>query len=573
MKRIATFVFLMIIAIFHLSAQNWTTHCGNNQRNGLSPQPGPADVSSPLWTVSSSFSATLGMTLYTFGDRFVNPRVDFSPYHAIVECRDLRTGELLWESPDLGSGSILYIMGFNEDAVYAHDYNSGYFYALNPLDGSIKWTSENTSYTFAPMDGVIYTCERNIIINGELGSANASTVCLDKETGELIWANANLYAVTPNETKAAYGNSLYVIIGAINQPIQLAAVDIRSGETLYTSDPLPGDADQEGPISIGPDGTIFFRRDGGDLFSVTDNGSGFVINWTHTPITPGLHKNFVIDFAGNPLFVDNGKLYRLDKDTGTPVDSSLIDDLDGARFILGDDSVFYINNTSGKYYALSFDLQTSLWALNVGGNTYAGPMLGKDGTMVVCGAGTAIKAYAYSGMHAPVTDFIADNYHIYVGETVDFSDQSSYNPVTWYWEFPGGTPANSTEQNPAGIKYDTPGIYNVKLVTTNNLGIDTLIKERLIQARENVGLAENPDPGVQVYPNPADQAVVMRSEEKSIVEIVNISGQPVYHEETSGLYRYIPTENFPSGLYIVKFIINGTNGPAAITTKKLLIQH
>ena len=566
-------LWLMVFSL-QLTAQNWTTHCGNNQRNGLSPQPGPQDISTPLWTVNSSFSSTLGMTILAFGDRIVNPRVDFSPYHAIIECRDLKTGELIWESPDMGNESILYVMGFNEDAVYAHDYNSGYFYALNPDDGTIKWVSEDPSYTFAPMDGVIYTCERNIIINGEVGSANASTVCLDRETGERIWANANLYAITPNDTKAAYGNLLYVIIGAINQPIQLAAIDMRDGQTLYTSDALPGDADQEGPLGIGPDGTIYFRRDGGDLYSVTDNGSGFIINWTHTPVSPGLHYNYVVDHDGHLLFADHGKLYRLDKDTGMPVDSSMQGDLDNARFILGSDSVFYVNNTNGKYYALSYDLQTTLWSLNVSGNTYAGTMLGRDGTMVVCGAGSSIKAFAYEGLHAPVADFIADNYHIIEGGTVNFSDQSGFTPDSWSWEFPGGIPESSTDPDPAGIQYNMPGIYSVKLVVTNSLGSDTLVKECLIEVDDNVGIAENRHFEVMVYPNPANQAVILRSTEDTRIEIVNISGQTVYREDSPVNYRHISTEYFAPGLYVVRFLPAAQSaGRLPVTSRKMLIQH
>jgi PKD repeat protein len=50
--------------------------------------------------------------------------------------------------------------------------------------------------------------------------------------------------------------------------------------------------------------------------------------------------------------------------------------------------------------------------------------------------------------------------------TVNFSDISSGNPVSWAWEFPGGTPSTSSAQNPT-VQYFTPGVYDVTLVITS----------------------------------------------------------------------------------------------------------
>ncbi|MDO8366277.1 MAG: PKD domain-containing protein [Saprospiraceae bacterium] len=50
--------------------------------------------------------------------------------------------------------------------------------------------------------------------------------------------------------------------------------------------------------------------------------------------------------------------------------------------------------------------------------------------------------------------------------TVNFTDISSGNPVSWEWDFPGGTPSSSTEKNPT-VQYFTPGVYDVTLVVTS----------------------------------------------------------------------------------------------------------
>jgi PKD repeat protein len=57
---------------------------------------------------------------------------------------------------------------------------------------------------------------------------------------------------------------------------------------------------------------------------------------------------------------------------------------------------------------------------------------------------------------------------------IDFTDQSTNNPTTWQWFFPGGNPASSNDQNPASVCYATPGTYDVTLITTNANGNDTL---------------------------------------------------------------------------------------------------
>ncbi|UAM97145.1 carbohydrate binding domain-containing protein [Polaribacter litorisediminis] len=47
-----------------------------------------------------------------------------------------------------------------------------------------------------------------------------------------------------------------------------------------------------------------------------------------------------------------------------------------------------------------------------------------------------------------IADFTPSQTKIKVGETVTFTDTSIGNPTSWFWEFEGGTPATSTEQNP-----------------------------------------------------------------------------------------------------------------------------
>jgi PKD repeat protein len=79
----------------------------------------------------------------------------------------------------------------------------------------------------------------------------------------------------------------------------------------------------------------------------------------------------------------------------------------------------------------------------------------------------------------PVADFTADKTTVLVGTSTNFSDQSSHNPTSWSWSFPGGVPSTSTAQNPT-VTYNTLGTYDVSLTATNALGSDSTTKVNYI---------------------------------------------------------------------------------------------
>ncbi|MCF8369695.1 MAG: T9SS type A sorting domain-containing protein [Bacteroidales bacterium] len=93
----------------------------------------------------------------------------------------------------------------------------------------------------------------------------------------------------------------------------------------------------------------------------------------------------------------------------------------------------------------------------------------------------------------PVTEFEASETEICVGETVDFTDLSQNFPNQWFWEFTGGTPNLSNDQNPQGILYNAAGSFNVKLIAVNSSGFTELVKENYITVSEapDAPLAEN----------------------------------------------------------------------------------
>ena len=83
-------------------------------------------------------------------------------------------------------------------------------------------------------------------------------------------------------------------------------------------------------------------------------------------------------------------------------------------------------------------------------------------------------------VNQPVTDFTSNKIVIPVGGSINFTDLSSGIPSNWSWTFEGGTPSTSNVQNPENILYDTEGVFSVKLVSSNYVGIDSIIKETYI---------------------------------------------------------------------------------------------
>jgi PKD repeat protein len=79
-----------------------------------------------------------------------------------------------------------------------------------------------------------------------------------------------------------------------------------------------------------------------------------------------------------------------------------------------------------------------------------------------------------------ITNFSASATDICPGSGIDFTDESTGNPTAWYWTFEGGTPATSSDKNPSGIVYSTPGDYSVTLRITRGTSADSTTQSPFI---------------------------------------------------------------------------------------------
>ncbi len=101
----------------------------------------------------------------------------------------------------------------------------------------------------------------------------------------------------------------------------------------------------------------------------------------------------------------------------------------------------------------------------------------------------------------------AQNMTIMTGQSVNFSAAASdtlrRTPINYYWDF-GGAGPNSNAQNPGQIFFNVPGVFVIKLMVTNNLGIsDPTPSTRVIivQPATNAPGYSTPYPAPSPLPN------------------------------------------------------------------------
>ncbi len=92
--------------------------------------------------------------------------------------------------------------------------------------------------------------------------------------------------------------------------------------------------------------------------------------------------------------------------------------------------------------------------------------------------------------------------------SVNFTDISSGNPVSWDWDFPGGTPNSSTEQNPT-VQYFAPGVYDVTLVVTSaGGGTSSFTQQNIITVNgaPNAGFTSSANGATVMFTNNSSNA-------------------------------------------------------------------
>lgn len=267
-----------------------------------------------------------------------------------------------------------------------------------------------------------------------------------------------------------------------------------NGGTTWNESELPEEWDVYWQVDYAANDTYFGVELGGDVGKSTDGGQ----NWTKIHSTsPTMLGGLDFHDEMHGLIGGDLSLVSVTHDGGVSWESTTLGS--GQRFGMAigafDKDIMYA----------ALDMQ-EIWMTTDGGDTWVMDTLLTDHTyrsMVVTpynvayiggnnltdGGGTVWRRV---GDMPLVADFETSDPFICAGSTVDYTDQSYYDVVSWSWTFEGGTPSSSTDQNPT-ITYNTGGVYGVSLTVTNSNGdTETITMTGIIDVFEIPAQAETP---------------------------------------------------------------------------------
>ncbi|OPL18939.1 MAG: hypothetical protein AVO35_03140 [Candidatus Aegiribacteria sp. MLS_C] len=266
--------------------------------------------------------------------------------------------------------------------------NSSYLYALSAFDGSRIWRSEDLvdessteGLSFAPDGDPVVGCFGSIIR-------------VESSDGTTVWQVPRNSPTSGGSEVAVYGDRVYGWTAGASGPT-IRAFDLDDGAFLYESPPLGGGYVQQAAPFAGPDGTVYAPRSQNNattdyLFALEDSGTGLSITWQaelgYVPFA-----SFAVGQDGSVYcYGREGQVLRIDPSTGQVTGSS--QDVGagiGTRMAADAAGRLYVSSGSTLY---AFDAALNLlWSDQVGG--IDGPALACDGTMLVCGTGTEVRAY------------------------------------------------------------------------------------------------------------------------------------------------------------------------------------
>jgi hypothetical protein len=137
---------------------------------------------------------------------------------------------------------------------------------------------------------------------------------------------------------------------------------------------------------------------------------------------------------------------------------------------------------------------------------------------------------------------------------VTFTDNASYEPTTWHWDFGDGTMSQDT--SPVHT-YAQNGVYYVCLTVCNANSCDTLCRDVYIGVSgvEETGIAQPKE--LIVYPNPAADILYLKlqSNQQCQVQISDLTGKIVLQKEinqqSGTTLQEINIAHLPIGMYVL----------------------
>lgn len=387
-------------------AGDWTNAGGDAGRNGQSPEVGPAALPAPAW--SGSRSSIIAWQPVTAGRRvFMVRQTGFVPggvpNESPVVCQDLDTGAELWafNTPFEAGDWTTWVAGTSRGLVYCSRAGNGAsssapLYALHQDTGAVAWVSEQEIRTGA-YDGVVFAPDGDPLVAWHLKLRR-----IDADTGATVWTADRTGSVSGNCGVALHGDTVYSL-EVVPGGHAVRAFDLATGAVRYTGPTMPGFTVQNTPM-VAPDGTIYVSRTQNNaavdfFYSFSDTGAAIVQNWS---VAAGwtTSSELAVGLDGSPYMIGPGKVVqRLDQATGA-VTATSVPIATGTgnltpRLAVDAAGRVYAGNggfADGRVWCFTADLDL-LWSVAVANLNIGGPVLAQDGTLLVAGTGTDVRAW------------------------------------------------------------------------------------------------------------------------------------------------------------------------------------
>jgi len=383
------------------SAGDWNNVGGNAGCNGATSELGPE---SPTLLWSGAKSSIIAWQPVTEGPRvFVVRQSSFVPSgvpnDAPIVCYDVETGAELWTAnlPYNPGEWTTWVGGVKDGRVYASRGGNGAssqapLYCLDAATGAELWHSTQLvdagaydGMTFAPNGDPIVASFRDVWR-------------FDATSGAVVWSASRQCSVSGNCGAAVHDDAVYVADSAPGGHV-IKRFDLATGAFGYESPLMPGFLMQNTPM-VGPDGTVYLNRVQNNvtvdfLYAFTDTGLGFAQKWS---VAAGYNTavQYTVGPEGDVYMMGPGHvLQRLDPATGAVLSFFQFVDSAAVRMATDVDGRVFVSNgefANGRFYAFERDL-TPLWDVAVTNVNIGAPALGRDGTLIVAGIGSDLRAY------------------------------------------------------------------------------------------------------------------------------------------------------------------------------------
>jgi gliding motility-associated-like protein len=85
--------------------------------------------------------------------------------------------------------------------------------------------------------------------------------------------------------------------------------------------------------------------------------------------------------------------------------------------------------------------------------------------------------------------FKSSEINICVGDSITVEDTSNASNYSWQWTFEGASNTQGIKKIENGIYYQTPGLFDIELITMHECRIDTIVKKDYIEVAERPSLS------------------------------------------------------------------------------------